>query len=156
MVPWSFIAIGKEKNDTLDLEYVIPGNNYFYKIELKDMDNDGLYEIIFWQNGGVHYTNLDILKYHNGILELLFSNGSACSIEIEGNSYPYRIKIGRENWEKEGWDYASGEPLWQVYVWNGKEFIFSEKLSTVGREIDEKEAIQKYVDKVKGYLEKKK
>lgn len=154
-IPISFIVIGKEKNDELEPEYVIPGNEYFYTIELKDVDNDGLNEIIFWQNGGVHYTSLNILKYHNHTLKSLFSDGSACSIGIEGDVYPYKIKVGREQWEKEGWCYATGEPLWQVYVWNGKKFIFSKELSTDSHEISENEATERYVDKVMKALNRK-
>jgi len=146
-IPVSFMAIGKEKNDTLDLEYIIPGNDYFDKIELKDMDSDGLYEIIFWQSGGAHYTNLDILKYRKGKMERLFSDGSACAVYIEGDSYPYKIKVGREKWDDKDWCYAAGTDSFEAYTWNGTRFSYNTKLST-SRLIGEKGADDLYVKEI--------
>jgi hypothetical protein len=114
-----------------------------------------LFEIIFWQNGGMHYTNLDIYKYTKGEIKQVFSNGSACPVEADFKAEKPIIKIGRANWEQEGWNYASGEPLWQVYVWNGKEFVYDKNLSTTD-EIKEDEEVNRFVDKVKGLMDNKK
>jgi tetratricopeptide (TPR) repeat protein len=96
----------------------------------------------------MHYTNIAIYGYKNGELYEIFENGSACLVETDFKAKRPMIKVGRENWEQEGWCYATGEPLWQVYVWNGKEFVYNKKLSTTP-EISEQEATVRFINTVK-------
>ncbi len=110
---------------------IISGADYFNKIELKDIDKDGLPEILFWSQGGAHCTNLDIYKYSKGKMKQLFSNLSPCGIDfIDIN--PPTIKIARERWDKSGWSYgtANGDYLWEVWQWDGKIFQYRRNLST--------------------------
>jgi len=100
------------------------------KIEFVSLNKDGNKCIVAWSHSGMHYTNLAIYKYEDGKLYEIFKNGSACSVELDSEADKPMIKVGRANWSQEGWCYASGEPLWQVYVWDGEEFVYDEQLST--------------------------
>lgn len=89
------------------------------EVRIIDINEDGLYEIAIFSQGGMHYESLSIYMYIDGKYELIFENGSACGIDL----FPMTkladsctIKVGRANWEKKGWSYAD-EPLYQVYVW---------------------------------------
>ena len=81
-------------------------------------------------SGGMHYTALSIYKYNNGTYDSIFKDGSACSVELKDTQSPVQIRIGRPDWEKEGWSYAGPGYLWQVYEWNGETFRYNESLST--------------------------
>lgn len=120
--PLSFIALIKDENGKPNLDFITAGNDYFSKVELKDVDKDGLLEILFWSAGGAHYTNLDIYKYTHGKMNKLFSNGSACKVSVEDKT-PFAIKIGREKWNNPNWSYAAGTDLWEIWEWNSKEFV---------------------------------
>ena len=91
------------------------------EIEFISLNKDGLKQIVAWSSGGAHYTNIAIYGYLDGELFLLFQDGSACLIEVDFEAEKPTIEVGRANWEKEGWSYASGghgDSLWQVYIWN--------------------------------------
>jgi hypothetical protein len=120
----------------------------FDKIEFVSLNKDGVKQIVAWSDSGMHYTNIAIYGYKNGELYEIFENGSACLVETDFKAKRPMIKVGRENWEQEGWCYATGEPLWQVYVWNGKEFVYNKKLSTTP-EISEQEATVRFINTVK-------
>lgn len=125
------------------------------KVEFVSFDKNGTKQIIAWSNSGMHYTNLSIYGYENGRLYKIFENGSACFVETNFELDKPIIKVGRANWEQEGWCYASGEPLWQVFVWDGERFIYDEELSTTPI-ISEEEEIERYVDKYNEPIKKEK
>lgn len=114
-----------------DYEFRIPIYDNPGKIEAIDIDHDGKKELFLFSHGGMHYTNLFVYKYEGKKgLHQLFKNGSACPVELEFKDGVPIIKVGRANWKDKDWCYASPEPLWQVYVWNGKKFIYNRRLST--------------------------
>jgi hypothetical protein len=41
-----------------------------------------------------------------------------------------QVWVGRENWDDPDWNYATGKRLWEVHVWNDKEFVYNKALST--------------------------
>jgi len=138
-----------------DYKIEIPLHDYPGKIEAIDIDHDGKKELFLYSHGGAHYTKLFVYKDEGGKgLHKLFENGSACPVEFEFSKNISTIKVGRANWEKEGWSYASGEPLWEVYAWDGKEFVYDKKLSTTPI-ITEEEEVGRYVGKAKKLMEKK-
>jgi len=143
----SFLVVGKTLGGKLVLHDVIPGNDYFEKLELKDMDGDSLPEIVFWQAAGDHYTSLDIYKYRKGSIRRIFHDGSSCSVRIEGYGYPYKIKVGREKWDEQEWCHAQGTERYETYVWNGKAFAYHERLST-STLIGEEAAANKYAQEM--------
>jgi hypothetical protein len=145
-VPVAFVFIFDEENIVK-----IPLGDYPGKIESYDLDKDGDKELILYSHGGAHYTNIDVYDYRNGKPIPIFENGSACPVEFLVEDDIPMIKIGRANWEKEGWSYANGDYLWQVYVWNGEKFIYSKDLSTVP-EISEEEEVKRYIDQCKKLL----
>ena len=113
-------------------------NDYPGKIVLEDLNNDGRQEIVVFSHGGAHYTNVYIYQWQKEEYKEIWSNGSACGIVLGFDSSPSTIRVGYPNFgakviTEEGkeieWSYAS-EPLWQIYQWDGKRFVYSEKLST--------------------------
>jgi hypothetical protein len=129
-----------------------PGNVEFY-----DVDNDADQEIISFSHSGAHYTKIVVFDYKSGNPEgekfiEVFNNGSACPVYFEVKDNRPLIRIGKANWEQEDWCYASGEPLWQVYAWNGEEFVYDESLSTTP-EIGEWEEVGRYVEQIEKTIE---
>lgn len=129
------------------------------EVEFVSLNNDGFKQIVAWSDGGMHYTNIAIYGYKDGKMYRVFENGSACGVETDFKTKKPTIRIGRANWgakvktedgEEINWSYAS-EPLWQVYVWDGKDFIYNEKLSTSPK-ISEKEELQRFLDKAKSLM----
>lgn len=119
----------------------------FDKIDFISFNKDNSRQIAAWSNSGMHYTNLAIYGFRNGKLYSIFKNGSACLIEADFKAAKPLVKVGRANWEQKGWSYGTGEPLWEVYQWDGKELKFNRELSTMGQ-ISEDTEVQRYVDKV--------
>lgn len=128
-------------------------SDHLDKVEFISLNKDGLKQIAAWSYGGAHYTNIAIYGYKGGKLYKIFENGSACGIETDFKAKKPRIKVGSENWGKKDWCYAD-EPLWKVYVWNGKEFIYDKKLSSAA-EISENEEAQRFLNKAHELIEKK-
>lgn len=127
-IPQSLIVIGSEEKGKFFPELVIPGNDYFSRVELKDIDSDGLSEILFWSGGGAHYTSLDIYKYNKCKIRNLFSNGSACGVETQKN--PFTIKIYREDFDNPKWCYAMETNKYEIWQWDGKKLSYNKALST--------------------------
>ncbi|MFH1503813.1 MAG: VCBS repeat-containing protein [Candidatus Omnitrophota bacterium] len=123
---------------------VIFGGEFPKSMELRDIDGDGLKDIIVYDYCGNHYTLIMVYSYENGEYKCLFENGTPCYFyKVDTEASPARITIGRENWEDEEFCYANSEDksLKEVYQWNGKEFKYSSKLSTT-KLIGEKQAIE--------------
>lgn len=130
----------------------IIGNMYLGEVRIIDLEKDGQKEIAIFSSGGAHYTNLYIYRYKDGSYECIFENGSACGVEFMEKAPIPLIKLGRANWEKEGWCYAD-EPLWEIHTWDGEKFAYREEVST-SRQLSEKEELQRYLDKVRSLTEK--
>lgn len=166
-LPRPFYLIYDVINGKRKLVKTIIGNWYLGEVRIIDLEKDGQQEIAIFSHGGAHYTNLYIYKYKNDVYECIFEDGSACLIETDFEADKPVIKVGRAKWgtkiitedgEEIDWSYASGghgDSYWQVYVWNGKEFIYDEKSSTVS-EISENEELLRYLDKAKSLMENKK
>jgi hypothetical protein len=118
----SFVALGREVNGKFTPEVFVSGNDRFDNIEFKDVDGDKVNEIVFWSSGGMHFVSLDIYKMTNTGLKVLLRKGSAAGVDIEGDSFPYKIKVGKEKWEEPDWSYTKGTDRFEVYEWDGKEF----------------------------------
>lgn len=138
-----------------DYEFRIPLHNYPGELEAIDIDRDGKKELFFYSHGGAHYTMLFVYKYagEKG-LQKLFENGSACPVKFEFRNNIPTIKVGRANWVQKGWNYVSGEPLWEVYQWNGKEFQYKQKLSTT-KPISEEEETLRYLKQATDTMNRK-
>jgi hypothetical protein len=146
-VPQAFLSIGKIIKDKYKQRFLIAGNDYFDKIELKDLNRDGKKEILFWTGGGAHHTNLDIYQYSQGRMKRIFSDGSACLMSIDESAAVFKVRIGREKFDDPKWSYAQGTDRFEVWEWNGKGFAYNQKASTsklIGRD----KAVQGYVEKV--------
>lgn len=137
--------------------------DHFNRLEFISLNKDGFKQIVAWSSGGAHYTNIAIYGYKDGSLYEIFKNGSACGILTYFYASPSTIGIGSPNWgakvlteegEEINWSYAS-EPLWKVYVWDGRKFIYRKDLST-SFEFSEDEELERYLDKAKSLRQGKK
>ena len=97
----------------------------FKDIEFISLNKDGRKQIIVWSSGQGGYTNIAIYKYKYAKLSELFKNGSIFPIKADFKADRPSIKIGRANLKQEGVSFRNAEPLWQVYVWNGRRFVFN-------------------------------
>ncbi len=117
------------------------------KISFVSLNADQRQQIVVRTMGGQHYSSLTIFDYRGGKLTPLFSNGSACEVEEDFKAKPPTIRVGRANWDDPQWNYAAGKRLWNVYVWNGKTFVFNAAKSTA-QEIREDEEVARFVGEV--------
>ncbi len=94
---------------------------------------------------GSHFMDMFVYRFVGGQPELLFKNGSAADAEFryDAKSPVPSIWIGVENWTDPNWDFASGDRRWNVYTWSGREFVYSERLSSV-REMSIGERVSQY------------
>lgn len=105
-------------------------NDYPGEIKTYDFDKDGDEELILFSHGGMHYTHVDVYDYKNHNPVLMFENGSICPVEFSVENGVPMIKVGRAKWGEKDWSYASGDYLWEVYVWDGRAFVYRKELST--------------------------
>ena len=129
-------------------------NDQLGEVRIIDLDKGGQKEIAIFCHGGAHYTDLSIYTYRLGEYRLIFHDGSACGIELKDTVVIPHIRIGRANWEEEGWSYAS-DPLWEIYAWDGENFVYKDNLSS-SRRITEKEENQRYIDKTISIMDESK
>lgn len=151
--PASFTLIyDKDDDGEYELKQTILNGETPKKMDIADIDYDGVQDIILYDHSGNHYTQLRVYSFRDGVYNCLFENGTACfKYDVMVSDKPTRILIGRENWDEEGFCYAnSGErALEEVWEWNGAEFEYSPEHSTV-RMIPEIEAIQITADNILG------
>jgi hypothetical protein len=117
-----FYQIYKKTGKEYALVKTIVGHQYLGGISVQDFSKDGRKQLVIWSSGGEHYTDIYIYEWREGEYKKIFENGSACEVRLESNKKIPEIWIGREDWNNKKWSY-SDEPLWEVYVWNGKEFV---------------------------------
>jgi hypothetical protein len=94
---------------------------------------------------GAHFMDLWVYRFANGEPDLLFANGSAAGAEFRYDiTTPVpTIWIGVEDWGDPNWSFANGERRWNVYTWDGDEFMYNERLSSA-REMGPEERLAFY------------
>jgi len=140
--------------DKKSLTKTIIGGETPKKMELSDIDKDGIKDLILYDHAGNHYTVIKIYSFKDNDYKCLFENGTACYMyEVNTDIDPVRITIGRENWKDEGFCYAVSDKksLLEVWEWDGKGFTYSPFLSTTPL-IGEKEAIELTWQDIKGKM----
>ena len=147
-VPVSFMILGHmaSGNKFIPLQYV-SGNDYFYKIELFDLDGDGTGEVFFWQGGGAHHMDLSVYKIKNNRLKLIFDGGSAEGLEVVDEVEGLSIRIYRDKFDVPGWSEADPTDRYEVWGWKDHKFEFDKKLSTVKSPYKIGEESQRYLNK---------
>ena len=142
--PASFTLIYDDKDGEYELKETILNGESPKRMDVADINNDGIQDLILYDHSGNHYTQIRIYSFENGTYNCLFENGTACYIyDVKTDLIPVRIIIGRENWEDKEFCYANSgtKSLLEVWRWNGTKFEYSSEHSTV-RMIPEIEAIQ--------------
>ena len=146
-IPYASEMIITVVDRTIDKSFSFSMPDHLGSVEFISLNKDGFKQIVAWSHGGNHYTNISVYGYKNNKLYKIFENGSACVIKTDFQATPPTIKVGRANWEKEGWCYAD-EPLWQIYNWNGEEFVYNKERSSFA-EISQIEEVQRFIKKIK-------
>ena len=86
---------------------------------------------------------------------ILFDKGSAADVDFKTTAEGLpQVWVGRADWDDPDWNYAGGKRLWEVHVWNGKEFVYDKALSTAPLESEWEEATG-YVEKGMEFVEEK-
>ncbi len=150
--PRAFTLIYEMQNGKEKLVKTIMGNMRPEDTRIVDLNKNGFKQLVIFTTGGNHYTNIAIYQYKNGNYEPIFEEGSASGITFDDKANPPIVKIGRGNWKKEGWSYAT-EPLWEIYQWNGRQFEYSKELSNT-EWIGERQDINNLVNHFKQLNEK--
>lgn len=134
------------------LKATLPLRQYFVKFEESAID--GRFALIIHGASGMHFDDLWIYRFTKDAPELLLAQGSAAGVQIRQDAQTGnpQVWVGVEHWDDPHWSYASGEPLWNVYTWNGQAFGFNDQLSTAPlATVDER--TNNYVQGVKATLE---
>jgi len=126
-VPYSCVLIGKPDREKLDIQKQIVTGDYFGDVQLFDVNKDGIKDIIIKGNSGMHWVDLNIVAWQQGKYVTLWDTGSPSGVFFEadkdGNA---QVRIGIPlTGEKENWSYAD-EPDWEIWRWNGKDFIYTQ------------------------------
>jgi hypothetical protein len=143
-IPKSYTAIGRWQGKKFSLFMLIEGGEHPVGSSFADVTGDGRKELILYDQCGNHYTLLMIYTFMNGFGRCIFKNGTATYVcSVESGTVPASIVIGRENWADTSYCYACSDSLSlrEVYVWNGKAFEYSPKLSTTPL-IGERQALE--------------
>ena len=139
--PRAFTLIYEMNGGKKELVKRVVGNMNPGKLEARDVDGDGKNELIIYTTGGVYnYLNIAICKYKKRSYDVVFEEGSAVSISLEGDGRDTLISVGRVDPKAQAGLSDQQEPLLEVYRWNGKTFQYSAALSTTDY-IGEKKAI---------------
>ncbi len=147
-VPAAFILLGKqtEGKEFRPIQYV-SGNEYFNKLEMYDLDGDGIGEVFFWHQGGMHHMDLDVYKIEDSRLKRIFRGGSAEGIETLERPHAFSIKIYRDKFDVPGWSEATPTDRYEIWVWQKDKFVFDKKQSTVKSPQTIERVIKRYVDR---------
>ncbi|MDD5195798.1 MAG: hypothetical protein PHQ96_09025 [Candidatus Omnitrophica bacterium] len=140
----AFTVIYKLTSNKLVPVKTIIGGDSPSEINFFDIDGDKIDEIIAYDHSGNHYATIMVYSFKNNGYKCLFKNGTACYVcELKTDASPIRIIIGRENWEDKEFCYAnsSEKSLLEVWIWDGKQFVYSAQSSTTPA-ISEEEALE--------------
>ena len=124
------VLVYAKRQEAMALVADLPLHQYFESFDQALVNGQPV--LIINGASGAHAINLSVYRFTGGRPELLFDNGSAAGAEVRHtltNPEPV-IWIGIENWNDPHWSYVSGEPLWNVYTWNGQAFVYNQQLST--------------------------
>ena len=135
--PASFVLLGTKiaEGKFRPLQYM-SGNDYFNKIEMYDLDANGVGKIFLWSSGGAHYQDLGVYEIYDKKLIQIFDAGagSACGIDELKDSRGHfsAIKIYREKLDVPGWSEADcPSDRYEFWTWQKWRFVFDKKRSSV-------------------------
>ena len=135
------------------LKVELPLRQYYLGCEVLTLGREAVLAI--HGASGAHFDDLWLYRFTTGAPELLLAQGSAAGAEIrmDAKTGNPQVWVGVENWSDPTWNYASGERLWNVYTWNGREFAFDPQLSTAAPS-QTAQRTDGYVHRVKEHLER--
>lgn len=149
-VPTAFTLIYELVGDRYEKVVTFRGGEYLGGMDIVDINNDSRSDIVLYDHTGNHYTVISVFIYDDGRYRQVFENGTACFLyDVVTDDGPTRILIGRENWADKDFVYANSteKSLKEVWVWDGREFKYSGKLSTT-KPVSERRAIDMSVYKM--------
>ena len=145
----AYALVYARKDSAMALVAELPLRERFERIE-KAWVND--HEPVLVLNGfsGNHFMDLYVYRFAaDGQPELLYANGSAAGAEFRYDvTTPVpTIWIAVEDWSDPNWNFANSDRRWNVYTWDGDEFIYNERLSSA-RELSVEERVSQYTMRI--------
>lgn len=114
----SFLVFGELKDGNFIINQILNGNQNFEEVELKDIDGDGLFEIIFWSSDLEtqigRRSDLAIYEVENGKLVKVFEIGNQVKIDAYFDATPPKINtytLNCQTWEWDGEKFNNLEDL---------------------------------------------
>ena len=130
--PRAATLIYEKASDGYAVEAVLPMGERFHNFRTYYSHAIGSHLLTLHGASGMHFHEAWIYKLNDGRPELLAANGSATGVELrfaDEIDVP-ELWVGVANWDEPGWNYAHGDPLWNVYTWESKAYRFNDDLST--------------------------
>ena len=139
-----YVLVYARKEQQMVLQAELPLRERFERFEKAWVNRD---EPVLVINGfsGNHFMDLWVYRFTGGQPELLFADGSAAGAEFRYDvTTPVpTIWIAAEDWTDPNWSFATGDRRWMVYTWNGREFVYNERVSSA-RETSVQERLALY------------
>ena len=109
----------------------IDARDHFEKFEYQRARGEGLW-LLVWTVSGMHCDGLKIVTYKAGKLVMVADRSSPAGVDfkVSDKGVPH-IWVGGLDWEDPNANYATGKRLWEVGAWDGDNFVYDPKLSTL-------------------------
>lgn len=146
-IPQAYVLVYRRQEGGWRLAGELPLRMHFERMETLELGGTSV--LVIYGQSGMHFTDLWIYAFEEGVPRLLLQTGSAAGVYVRPamGRQPAAVWVAIENWDDPTWGYASKDPLWNVHAWDGERFVFSEALSTT-RETSVEERTQRFVDLV--------
>ena len=141
----AYALVYARKDGAMVLAAELPLRERFERIEKAWVNrHDPVLVLNGWS--GNHFMDLFVYRFTaDGAPELLFANGSAAGAEFRYDvTTPIpSIWIAVEDWSDPNWNFASSDRRWNVFTWDGRGFVYNERLSSA-RELSVEERVSQY------------
>lgn len=140
----AYVLVYGRREGQMYLQAELPLREHFGRFEQARVSRDEPVLIITGFSG-THFTDLWVYRFVNEEPGLLFANGSASGAEFRSDvTTPVpTIWIAAEDWGDPEWSFGTGERRWMIYTWDGRKFVYNERLSSA-REMSVKERLAFY------------
>lgn len=151
-IPQAYVLVYSREDEAWRLKAELPLRMHFVRMETLELGEKTV--LVIYGHSGMHFTDLWVYTFDDGTPRLLLQTGSAAGVFVRPamGGHPAAVWVGIEDWDDPAWSYASKDPLWNVHVWDGEQFAFSDELSTT-RQTSVEERTQGYVNRVMEAME---
>lgn len=153
VIPEAYALIYGGQPGQRQLKIQIPMRNYYDQAQTVQLGEERA--LLLRGVSGMHFDDVWVYRFPEGRPELLLAKGSAAGVEFKTDAATgaAQVWVGIENWDDPTWNYATGTRLWNVYRWDGVNFVFDTDLSTI-REVSAEERLGGFVNAVHKAMDK--